>query len=121
VSGAELTALLFAVVAVGIFAYHSLGLVVLLRGWGPIPDWARQMLMPGREPANGVLRILSIAWVTFMTAVGIWLVAAGLLGWGLESTAGTRVVFAIAAALMIAWAVLLWSKYRSGSAGRHAD
>lgn len=95
----------------GIFAFHTLGLAVLVWGAEPLPNWLRLTLLP-RPPATGILRVASIAWVLFMTAVSLLVTAWALTGRGLEPTPGNQLVILVEVLLIVSWTTLLWALYR---------
>lgn len=109
--GPDAPAIAIAISMFGIFAYHTLGLALLVWGDDPLPRWLRVSLLP-RPPATGLLRAASIAWVVLMIAVSLLVTAWALMGRGIEPTIGNRVVFLVEILFLVGWAAFLSVLYR---------
>lgn len=91
------------------FAYHSVGLFVVLWGPHPLPAPVRRALLP-RQPARSALRVLSGAWVLAISILTQVIALAAALNIGLASGPGYVMLAEIG--LAAAWVGFLWRHWR---------
>ena len=99
------------VAAFGLFAFHTLGLAILVQGADALPRWLRALLLPFAVP-RGWLRVLALGWGGLMIIVSQLIMLLSIVGRGQTSGSGDQFLFIaelIAAAVWVVWLTRLFS------------
>jgi hypothetical protein len=99
-------ALLIAFFAWGAYAYHSMGALLIIDHSAAVPRWLRRALLP-RPSSTGWLRVVSLAWVTFVAIISQALIVGILIGRSSGYALSVQAIYWFELIAALAWTVML--------------